>query len=494
MPDLLEHLVWITYCSICAVLLLYGLNSYLMIGLYLFRRKKHLSEDRLREATFRERIDAGDAEWPTVLTQIPLYNEYNVAERVIRAVAGMDYPQDRHQIQVLDDSDDETRERVDAVVADLQAQGYQIAAVRRTDRIGYKAGALNHGMQVSDAPYIAIFDSDFVPQPDFLKRCLPLLLADEKNGLVQTRWEHLNAAESILTRAVSLGIDGHFVVEQCARSWNGLFLNFNGTAGVWRRVAIEDAGGWTADTLTEDMDLSYRAQLRNWRIHYTPEVATPAEIPNTFTAFKSQQFRWAKGSIETAVKLLPAVFRAPMGTFKKVQAFVHLTHYMIHFAMVLLALLSIPLLLSPDKAPAPWFWHLALAPVLIAALGPSLLFATSQLTLPEPSRWRRLLILPALVLIGFGISLSNSNAVWQALRGKKSGFVRTPKKGDRPTKRYGVPRSAIPLLELLLGVYCFAGILLAVVSPTVEYTTFLLIFALGYTIVGTFSLIETRRT
>ena len=279
------------------LLLLYGINAYLMIYYGLSSRGENLWVDR----------DQGkeEIEWPAVTVQLPIYNERNVAERVIRAAASMDYPRDRLEIQVLDDSVDETKQIIDRLVERLAREGLDIKAVRREDRDGYKAGALAHGTALARGEFLAVFDADFVPGPDFLRRALPPFLADSRIAFVQTRWGHLNRGENILTICLALGIDGHFLVEQPARAKSGLFMNFNGTAGVWRRQAIEDAGGWSSRTLTEDLDLSYRVLLAGWKPCYIEDVTVPSELPATITGAKSQQFRWAKGSIQTAMRNLP---------------------------------------------------------------------------------------------------------------------------------------------------------------------------------------------
>lgn len=488
----LGEIVWLLYGLMCLLLFAYGVNSYVLIALFSRRKGAAKEENRLRAVAFAEKLAQGETAWPPVLTQLPVYNELNVAERVIRAAAAFEYP-GAHEIQVLDDSTDETSELIDAVVDELQQRGVNICVLRRTNRQGFKAGALNEGMQQSDAPYIAIFDSDFVPTPDFLLRAVPQLMEQEGLALVQARWGHLNADESWFTRAVSIGIDGHFGVEQPARAWNQLYLNFNGTAGVWRRVAIQDAGGWECDTLTEDMDLSYRAQLRGWGIQFLFDLEAPAELPNTFTAFKSQQFRWAKGSIQTAIKLLPRVMRAPGSVFKKVQSVFHLTHYYIHICMVMLAVLALPLLFVQNAAPSPWVWVVVSLPIILSTVGPSLLYIVSQFSLDPARAWKQLPYLPGLILIGFGISLSNARAVLEAIIGRKTEFVRTPKRGLQSLKNYHLPKNAHPWLELSLGLYCLLTLLLALALDRPALGPFILVYIIGYFIVGGCSLLETRR-
>jgi len=486
---LLGPIVYFFY-TICSLLLLvYGLNTCVVIGLFLRKRRA------LREASGIERgVDAIDeADFPLVTTQIPLFNEFNVAERVIRTVAAMDYPKHRHEIQVLDDSDDETCAEVDRVANELRGEGHWIEVVRRPDREGYKAGALEAGMAVGSGEYIAIFDSDFIPPADFLRRTLPVLLADDGCALVQARWDHINQNRSWLTRAQAVGIDGHFVVEQTARNRNGLFMNFCGTAGLWRRAAIADAGGWEHDTVTEDLDLSYRAQLRGWRFHYMPQLLVPAELPETYSAFKSQQYRWAKGSIQTARKMLPRVWRARLPLFTKLQATVHLTHYSLHFQMALLALLVLPLMLCFFGREIPLYHSALFLTFLVpAALGPSIGYAVCQIY-GHPGDWkRRVLHLPFLLVVGFGICLSNAKAVLEGLFGNDRTFVRTPKAGEQSRKRYAVKRNWLPNFEVGFALYCAATA--AVLAAIGEYALmpFVLVYVTGFSVVGWNSLRELR--
>lgn len=489
--DFISLLVLVVYTICSLLLLLYGLNTYVMIHLFLRKHKAHTESDPETEAAFAEAF-SNPGSLPIVTTQIPLYNEINVAERVIRAVAGIDYPKDRHEIQILDDSNDETCRLVDRVAEELRSKGHWVEVFRRSNRIGYKAGAMEAGMEVSKGEYIAIFDSDFVPPPNFLRRALPHLWADSKCGLVQARWTHINQKDSWLTRAQAMGIDGHFVVEQTARNRNDLFMNFCGTAGVWRREAIEDAGGWEHDTVTEDLDLSYRAQMRGWRFHYLPSLLVPAELPPTYMAFKSQQYRWAKGTIQTARKLLPRVWREPIPLFKKLQATVHLTHYGLHLQMAILALLVLPLILSYREGIALYksiFFFILLVP---AALGPSVGYVVCQY-FGYPDDWRtRILRLPFLLVVGFGICLSNAKAVVDGFFGNDSTFVRTPKSGEARVKNYGVKRTFLPKCEVLFSIYCACtiGVLFAVGQYAL--IPFVVVYALGFGVVGLKSMIETR--
>lgn len=453
----MQYLILGLYATVSCVLLLYAANAYYLIAACFFTRAGLRSRNEKDLAAGREIL--AKSAWPSVTTQIPIYNEIAVAERVIRAVAAMDYPQ--HSIQVLDDSTDDTREIVDAVAGELRRQGFSIEVIRRTDRKGYKAGALAEGLARCESEFIAIFDADFLPPPDFLRRTVPVLAARPDAGWVQARWGHLNEADTLLTRAQSVGIDGHFAIDQIARAGTpGLFMNFNGTAGVWRKSAIADAGGWTADTLTEDLDLSYRAQLRGWQGVYLPDLVVPGELPADATAFKSQQFRWAKGSVQTAIKVIPGLFRSNAPLMAKVQGWFHLTHYAIHPFILLFALLTVPLAWLLPPGWRGWGWANVL--VVGLSLAPSIFYAVGQSLLYKD--WpRRLLRLPSLILAGIGMSLSNSLAVAEAVVGKTSPFVRTPKQGHSQRRRYRAEVAVPSLGEWTAGVAC-AGIFLFAVS------------------------------
>ncbi len=457
------------------LLLLYGINAYVMIYYGLSSRRENLWVDR----------DQGkeEIEWPTVTVQLPIYNERNVAERVIRAAASMDYPRDRLEIQVLDDSVDETKQIIDRLVENLAREGLDIKAVRREDRDGYKAGALAHGTAQARGEFLAVFDADFVPGPDFLRRTLPPFLADSKIAFVQTRWEHLNRGENILTICLSLGIDGHFLVEQPARAKSGLFMNFNGTAGVWRRQAIDDAGGWSSRTLTEDLDLSYRVLLAGWKPCYIEDVTVPSELPATMTGAKSQQFRWAKGSIQTAMRNLPRVWSGPYSLLEKIEAFLHLTNYLIHPLMLLLAILALPILLFHSLELPRYFFAVATLPILAATLGPSTMYTVAAFRGPERTasflRW-----LPFLVIYGVGIAVSNTFAVVEAVVGKSSEFVRTPKKGEQRQSGYRLRENKVWVLEVLMGFYSIASIFAALENGNYGILPFLAIFAAAFLTVG----------
>lgn len=481
MFDFLSTAVIVFYFSIACVLMLYGVNCYVMV--YLFNRG-FKTAGILRTNVREKYADPSHlGSFPAVTTQIPVFNEYNVAERVMLAVCKMRYPKGKHEIQVLDDSNDETRGLIDAAAEKLRAAGHDIHVVRRNCREGFKAGALAEGMKLAKGELVAVFDADFVPPEDFLLKTVPFFLADEKLGLAQSRWGHLNRRSSLLTRAQSIGIDGHFMVEQSARNWNGLFMNFNGTAGVWRKQAIMDGGGWQWDTLTEDMDLSYRVQFAGWRTVYLPDVITPAEIPEHVGAFKNQQFRWAKGSIQTAKKLAPDIVKSPIPVFSKIEAFFHLTHYMVHPLMTTLAILALPVLMLMKKTPGPLAFAAVALALGLSMAAPSTLYVVSQRAAYR--NWTsRIVCLPFLVIIGVGIAISNSRAVLEALVGHESGFVRTPKKGDREKKRYKIKLPWSAICEVSLGLYCAWSLGYYLAAGKYLVGPFLAAYASGFLFIG----------
>lgn len=477
----LDAMIGLLYLAALVGLAMYGTNAYIMLGVHWWIR-------RHRPATAPP---APPAVWPVVTVQLPLYNERYVAQRLLEAVGGLDYPADRLEIQVLDDSTDETTAVVAETTARLRAQGVTITHLRRGERTGFKAGALAVGLKAARGEFVAIFDADFVPPPDFLRQTIPSF-ADSKVAVVQTRWGHLNREFSLLTVAQSFGIDGHFAVEQPARCWGNLLLNFNGTAGVWRKAAIEDAGGWAHDTLTEDLDLSYRAQLRGWRILYLPEIVCPAELPVLITGFKSQQRRWAKGSIQTALKLLPTVLRSPLSPWIKYQAFIHLTYYMIHPLMLAVVLLSVPLL-SPRATALSAPVLVAVAAVIgVATFGPGSMLVYAQRVL-DPRWWRHAWRLPTIMIIGVGVAWSTSLAVLGGFWGRDREFIRTPKFGVGSRGGHWRGKAYRDLwgkgawggvIEIGLGVYCAWATWLSWSQGQYGAAPFLLLYTSGFLTVG----------
>jgi cellulose synthase/poly-beta-1,6-N-acetylglucosamine synthase-like glycosyltransferase len=469
------------------LLAIYGLNSLLLTALY------------IKEAQKRRVVDGSETSrkpgiHPYVTVQLPVYNERYVTERLLNAVVKLDWPAERLQIQVLDDSTDDTSQIIATALARHRAKGarMRLDQVRRSDRRGFKAGALQHGIASARGEFIAIFDADFVPQPDFLKQTIPAF-READVGCVQTRWGHINPESAKLTQAQALGIDGHFIVEQSARHAVKAFINFNGTAGIWRRACMIDAGGWQGDTLTEDLDLSYRAQLRNWRIVYLPDVTVPAELPVQIDAFKRQQFRWAKGSIQTALKLLPQLWQARQPLWLKVMGTLHLTNYSVHPLMLVNLLLVLPMTLSNSPL-------LLLTPFFtIIAIGPPILYWTAmrRQALPLLSRLSRLGLL---ITLGTGLSVNNAKAVGEAVFGLNSEFKRTPKFAvvDRFStwqgSSYALPRDPSVWIEMILGLYAW-GLLFWSISAGVWWLIpWLVLYGTGYSYISALTFIQARQT
>lgn len=483
--------VVITLYVLCSIILLaYGIQCYVLTYLFLRKRKTRIAAQRDTMKYYEDVKD--ESKYPKVVTQLPMYNEKSVASRVIEAAAAMDYPRSRHEIQVLDDSNDETIGYVDETVTRLRAAGVNINVIRRTDRTGFKAGALQNGLNYTDAEFVAIFDADFVPNPDFLKKSMAFFVNRPKLGLVQGRWTHLNKKASLITRGQAMGIDGHFMIEQAARSWNGLFMNFNGTAGIFRRTAIENSGGWQHDTLTEDMDLSYRMQLADWETEYVPELEVPAEIPEDINAFKNQQFRWAKGSIQTAMKIIPMLLKKKLPVFKVTQAILHLTHYSVHPLMLVLALLTMPVLYYVKVSLSPYWFALVVACMVLATSGPSTMYMVSQYYIGNKLR-KQILLIPAMMLIGTGLAVNNGKAVIEALLKMSSPFHRTPKKGSRSLNSYKPIKDVTCIIELLLGVYCLTSFRMFLGFTNFLVSPFLMLYASGFLFVGIISIIHFRR-
>lgn len=490
MSQFLLNAMFVIYVIAGVGLVMYGFNCYYSIYLFLRNSRRVRLSDRKNILQFYRDHTMDDM--PVVTTQLPVYNEANCVERLIDAVCAIDYPKDKHEIQVLDDSTDECYEVTKRKVAQMQALGYDIKLIHRTQRKDYKAGALKEGMVTARGDFLAIFDADFVPSRDFLLKTIPYLVMDPKVGLVQGRWGHLNRMESGLTLAQSIGIDGHFVIEQSARSWGDLFMNFNGTAGVWRRQAIDDAGGWEGDTLTEDMDLSYRSQLAGWRMKFVFDVIVPAELPNDINAFKAQQFRWAKGSIQTAIKILPRVFSAKVPIKIKIASFMHMTHYSIHPCMLFTAIFAFPLLVwyEPVKNLPNWISATAFGFIFLAAIAPSTLYLVAQRCSGYAGWKMRLLSFPILMALGVGIAVSNTRAVLAAVFGLKGSFVRTPKKGAKSLSHYAQKFPFLAVVEIAVGAYCVFGLLAYIGAQKFIIGPFLALYAIGFLMVGILSFLH----
>jgi len=460
----------VAYFVVLAALFAYGVNGYVLM----------LWSRRAQEPTPGPR-----EHWPHVCVQIPIYNERDVVARVIHAAGALRY-RGRLDIQVLDDSTDDTPMFVRNAIADLAGDNITIDHVRRRNREGFKAGALAHGMTLTEAELFLILDADFVPQPDMLERMVPLLDGDDI-ACVQSRWGHINRDHSAFTRAQALGIDVHFFIEQPARAAASWSVSFNGTGGLWRRAALEDGGGWSADTLTEDLDLSYRVWLRGWTIRYTEHTVCPAEIPETMLPFKAQQRRWACGSTATARKLLGPIWRAPVSLGAKLQATLHLTHYAVHPLILLSAVSAIPLGLLASPGASLWT---VLPPLAMATGGPVGMawLAGKRAGIP----WRqRLRDVGSIMLLGTGVALSNSVAVFQGLRSRRRAFVRTPKGGAASSYRVADDRLGSAELGFAVGCLAIAGWLAE--RGIFTMVPFLLLYAAGLGRVGLASLWETRQ-
>ncbi len=480
----------IVYFAMLVGLSIYGCHRYVMIYLYYKYRKQTPQPPGHFDVL------------PKVTVQLPLYNEMYVADRLLDAVAALDYPTDKLEIQVLDDSTDETTGIVARKVAELKRRGFNVAHIHRTNRQGYKAGALENGLHRSTGEFIAVFDADFVPQPDLLRRLIHYF-TDPAIGMIQTRWGHLNEKYSLLTRVQAMFLDGHFLIEQTARARSGRFFNFNGTGGIWRRACIESSGGWSHDTLAEDLDLSYRAQIKGWKFLFLPEIVTPAELPVEMNAFKSQQHRWAKGSIQAGKKMLPQLWRAKLPWKVKLEGTIHLTSNFGHLMLLIMCLVfhsSASVGTQQASGGNPWTKLLLVdMPLFLAAtVSITAFYLCAQIELHQ-KWWRRLLYLPVLMAVGIGLSLNNARAVLEAVFNYQSEFVRTPKfgvcerKDSWTTMKYRAWRGIIPFLEIAFGVYFTVLLYNAIDHSQWGSVPFTLIFQIGFFYVGLMSLMQTGR-
>jgi len=485
----------VSYLVVLAAVALYGLHRYVLVYLYL----KHRHDGYKPAHEF--------SELPYITVQLPMFNEDIVAERIIRATCQIDYPHDRLEIQVLDDSNDGSADIARAAVDHWATRGYPVTYIHRNNREGYKAGALAHGLKIAKGDFVAIFDADFVPPVDILQNVVHYF-SDPKIGMVQVRWDHLNRDASLLTKSQAIFLDGHFVIEHTARNRSGRFMHFNGTAGVWRRTTIDDAGGWQHDTLTEDLDLSYRAQIKGWQFVYLPQYAAPAELPPEMISFKQQAHRWTKGSVQTCIKLLPAILKSRTLNWRiKTEAFFHLTNTFVYPLMVLLTLLMYPAFFNFWAPLKHAFWgHVLFSCSLfvLATCSASTFFVFGQRELfGGAAGWRTLLYLPFLMSLGVGMCINNTKAVlealWSSLRKTRhSGeFIRTPKYGVTGANRnrwrkhsvYTFGRLSLGFLEIAFGLYMTTCIFISLYYGFGRASVpFLMIFAGGYFYVGFASL------
>jgi len=474
------HLIWsVCYLVVLFGLSLYGLHRYVIVYLFL----KNRDNIPTPQSTFKE--------LPRITVQLPIFNEYYVVERLLESVSKLDYPKELLQIQLLDDSTDDTALLSAEKTAELRAAGFDIELIQRTDRTGFKAGALEVGMQGCTGEFILILDADFVPTPDLLLKTIHYF-TDPKVGMIQSRWGHINRTYSILTRVQAMFLDGHLILEQTARSRSGRFFNFNGTGGLWRKSCIEASGGWQHDTLTEDLDLSYRAQMLGWKFIFLKDLVTPAELPVEMNGFKSQQHRWTKGSIQTCKKVLPSIWKSDLPFFIKMEATIHLTS---NFTYLLLAFLCV--LIYPGNGLSGGFWRMMLVDVpifLAASLSVGVFYICAQRDLHPKSWYKEILFMPILLALGIGLALNNARAVLEAVFNHESAFMRTPKYGiEKKTQswkssRYTSIKTLLPFLELLFAGYF--GFVLAKTAAMGQYFSlpFLLMFFGGFSWVAFSSL------
>jgi len=478
----------IPYFIVLIILAAYGGHRYWLVYLYY----KHKANKTTEPAA---RFPSNDL--PRVTVQLPIFNEQYVVDRLLDAVCRLDYPREKLDIQLLDDSTDETVEVARILVERYAALGNPVSYLHRNNREGFKAGALAEGLKTAKGEFVAIFDADFVPPPDFLLNCIHHF-TDPKVGMVQTRWTHINRAYSVLTEVEAILLDGHFVLEHSGRSRSGVFFNFNGTAGMWRRSAIDEAGGWEHDTLTEDTDLSYRAQLKGWKFVYLQDVECPAELPVEMTAFKTQQARWAKGLIQVSKKILPQVLKSDVSRHQKIEAVYHLTANISYPLMIVLSVLLMPAMII--RFYQGWFQMLYIdLPLFMAStFSISSFYLVSQKELFPKSWLRSLLYLPLLMSLGIGLTVTNTIAVLEALVGKQTAFARTPKyrvesKKDKVgAKKYRKRLGWVPWIELLIGTYFALAIFYAIDNENYFTVPFLVLFVVGYWVTGLMSLLQGR--
>ena len=484
--DAFDWSVLILYFTILTVLAVYG-------G---YRVKQVIDFWRYRKFTPKPKGHFREEELPFITVQLPLFNEMYVIDRLVKSIIEIDYPGEKLEIQVLDDSTDETVKLAEATVVKYARQGFDIKYIHRSDRTGFKAGALEQGLKVAKGELLAIFDADFVPKPDCLRKLVDYF-TDPMVGCAQMRWSHINGDYNLLTRLQTIMLDGHFVVEQTTRNRTGGFFNFNGTAGIWRRRAIEMSGGWQHDTLTEDTDLSFRAQLMGWRFVYLLDEEAPAEIPVEINAFKAQQRRWAKGVMQVGIKLYPRIWRAPLPLRVKLEMFFRMTGNISYPLMIVASFLQFPLLLVRYNQP---FYHLMILdlPLLFFSSISVFLFYGTAVWYLDEKRTPRLLHLPLVMALGIGLAFSNARAVMEALFGIKSDFIRTPKYSVEKTndetwkaKKYKRKRGLLPLLELSFALYFLLAILYAARLHMWGTIPFLSLFLFGFAYMGMMSTLQT---
>jgi cellulose synthase/poly-beta-1,6-N-acetylglucosamine synthase-like glycosyltransferase len=484
--DAFDWIILISYFTILAILAVYGAYRIKQV-IDFWRYRKFLPHPKGRFA---------EEDLPRITVQLPLFNEMYVVERLVKAITEIDYPREKLEIQVLDDSTDETVKLAETTVAMYAAQGFDIHYIHRADRTGFKAGALEQGLRLAKGDLLAIFDADFVPKPDSLRKLVDYF-TDPLVGCAQMRWSHINARYNLLTRLQTIMLDGHFVVEQTTRNRTGGFFNFNGTAGIWRRQAIEASGGWQHDTLTEDTDLSFRAQLMGWKFVYLLDEEAPAEIPVDINAFKAQQRRWAKGVMQVGIKLYPRIWRSRLPMRVRLEMFFRLTGNTSYPLMIIASFLQFPLLLVRYNQPLYHLMILDLPLLFFSSISVFLFYGTAVWYL-DKRRTPRLLHLPLVMALGIGLAVSNARAVIEALLGVRSDFVRTPKYRVEKTndetwkrKKYRRKRGLLPLVELSFSIYFLLAIMYAIRMHMWGTIPFLFLFFFGFGYMGVMSVLQT---
>ena len=481
-------IVFIIYTITVLFLMVYGFHSYFMIILFYLRQKKARKQVSKTVEDFYE--TNSDKDLPFVTIQLPVYNEAEVVKRLMLSATEVDYPKDKFEIQVVDDSTDFTVEIINNYIEELRAKNdVDIYAVRRDNREQFKAGALSNGLKIAKGEFVAIFDSDFIIPENFLKRSIAQIQNKPEIACVQSRWGHLNRFENWLTKAQSIALDAHFAASQGARNYNNLCMNFNGTAGVWRISAIDAVGGWSGDTLTEDMDLSYRVQLHGYKMAFDFDLVCPAELPNNMMAFKSQQKRWAKGAVETGIKLLPSIFRSKNLTIhQKFEAFMHLTNNFAAIFMIILTVLTLPVLIGAPVIHYGPFLPVLWTIVILASLAPCALYTGSGVATQKG--FFSFKNFPVMIAVGTGLCINNATAVIEAVAGKKSAFIRTPKSGSNNTEskssKYSVSSNKLfsGLFEFILGVYCLITFGIYIIHYQYFFGFFIGAYAIGLIVFG----------
>ena len=472
----MDEIVLVGYFGALLILFVFGLHGFVM----LFYHRKYKEVKHEPKPNFECNV--------SVTIQLPLYNEMYVVERLIDTICKIDYPKDKFEIQVLDDSTDETVAIAARVVEQKRKEGFDINHIHRKNREGFKAGALKEGLKIAKGEYVAIFDADFIPKKDFLKKTLSFF-NDENVGMVQTRWEHLNGDYSILTKAQALALDGHFVIEQSVRNKAGFFINFNGTGGVWRKNCIEDAGNWHSDTLTEDLDLSYRAQINGWKFIFLKDFTSPAELPSEINALKTQQFRWTKGAIETAKKILPQLWKSKQPLRIKLQGTFHLTNNFVFPFILLVAILNVPLVFVKNSG-AHELYFTVMSVFVLAFISSFMFYLYSQKDI-HPDWRKRIVLFPLFMAGSMGLAINNSRAVFEGLMNRKSEFIRTPKfklvgeGGSWMDKKYLNNKLGLAVIvETIMAVYCFIGVASSIYFLEIAALPFQLLFFIGFSLVS----------